>query len=157
MRLRVGAWRILYAVREREVVVLVLRIGPWGEVYERLGVRRSGSSTLPRRPAARGRRAPLQACPGAGRRSGSGRAAAGGWSGSAAGRMGDGEGDGAAEACELVTYSLSDPLSLKSGSPSVSGGGSAFVSSSACLRRSQDSGPLNFSRSFATGPRFSAP
>jgi mRNA interferase RelE/StbE len=37
MRLRVGEWRIVYAVREREVVVLVLRIGPRGKVYERMG------------------------------------------------------------------------------------------------------------------------
>lgn len=37
MRIRVGDWRILYEVREREVIVLVLRIGPRGEVYERLG------------------------------------------------------------------------------------------------------------------------
>lgn len=37
MRLRVGDWRILYEVHEREVVVLVVRIGPRGEVYERLG------------------------------------------------------------------------------------------------------------------------
>lgn len=36
LRLRVGAWRILYEVRDREVVVLVVRIGPRGEVYERL-------------------------------------------------------------------------------------------------------------------------
>jgi mRNA interferase RelE/StbE len=37
LRIRVGDWRILYEVREREVVVLVVRIGPRGEVYERLG------------------------------------------------------------------------------------------------------------------------
>lgn len=37
MRLRVGDWRILYEVREREVLVLVVRIGPRGEVYERMG------------------------------------------------------------------------------------------------------------------------
>jgi mRNA interferase RelE/StbE len=37
LRLRVGDWRILYELREREVVVLVVRIGPRGEVYERLG------------------------------------------------------------------------------------------------------------------------
>lgn len=36
LRIRVGDWRILYEVREREVVVLVVRIGPRGEVYERL-------------------------------------------------------------------------------------------------------------------------
>jgi mRNA interferase RelE/StbE len=36
MRIRVGDWRILYELREREVVVLVVRIGPRGEVYERL-------------------------------------------------------------------------------------------------------------------------
>ncbi len=35
LRIRVGDWRILHEVRE--VVVLVLRIGPRGEVYERLG------------------------------------------------------------------------------------------------------------------------
>lgn len=32
-----GDWRILYEVREREVVVLVARFGPRGEMYERLG------------------------------------------------------------------------------------------------------------------------
>ena len=37
LRIRVGVWRILYEVREREVVVLVVRIGPRGEVYETLG------------------------------------------------------------------------------------------------------------------------
>ena len=30
MRIRVGDWRILYQLREREVVVLVVRIGPRG-------------------------------------------------------------------------------------------------------------------------------
>lgn len=30
LRIRVGDWRILYEVREREVVVLVVRIGPRG-------------------------------------------------------------------------------------------------------------------------------
>ncbi len=34
LRIRVGDWRIIYEVRE--VVVLVVRIGPRGEVYERL-------------------------------------------------------------------------------------------------------------------------
>jgi mRNA interferase RelE/StbE len=37
LRVRVGDWRIVYEVREREVVVMVVRIGPRGEVYERLG------------------------------------------------------------------------------------------------------------------------
>jgi mRNA interferase RelE/StbE len=37
LRVRVGDWRILYELREREVIVLVVRIGPRGEVYERLG------------------------------------------------------------------------------------------------------------------------
>ena len=37
LRIRVGDWRILYEVREREVVVMVVRIGPRWEVYERLG------------------------------------------------------------------------------------------------------------------------
>lgn len=37
LRIRVGDWRILYEVREQEVVVLVVRIGPRGEVYERVG------------------------------------------------------------------------------------------------------------------------
>jgi mRNA interferase RelE/StbE len=37
MRIQVGDWRIIYEVREREVVVLVARVGPHGEVYERLG------------------------------------------------------------------------------------------------------------------------
>ncbi len=36
LRIRVGDWRILYELREAEVVVLVLRIGPRGDVYERL-------------------------------------------------------------------------------------------------------------------------
>lgn len=36
LRIRVGDWRILYEVREQEVVVLVVRIGPRGEVYERM-------------------------------------------------------------------------------------------------------------------------
>jgi mRNA interferase RelE/StbE len=36
LRIRVGDWRIVYELREREVVVLVVRIGPRGEVYERL-------------------------------------------------------------------------------------------------------------------------
>ncbi len=35
-RVRVGDWRIAYEVREREGVVLVLRAGARGEVYERL-------------------------------------------------------------------------------------------------------------------------
>jgi hypothetical protein len=43
LRIRVGDWRILCEVREREVVVLVVRIGPRGEVYERLGGRRRGN------------------------------------------------------------------------------------------------------------------
>jgi mRNA interferase RelE/StbE len=37
LRIRIGDWRILYEVREREVLVLVVRIGQRGEVYERLG------------------------------------------------------------------------------------------------------------------------
>jgi mRNA interferase RelE/StbE len=37
LRIRVGDWRILYEVHDREVLVLVVRIGPRGEVYERLG------------------------------------------------------------------------------------------------------------------------
>lgn len=36
LRIRVGDWRILYEVREQEVVVLVVRIGSRGEVYERV-------------------------------------------------------------------------------------------------------------------------
>lgn len=32
LRVRVGEWRIVYEVREREVVVLVVRIGARGEV-----------------------------------------------------------------------------------------------------------------------------
>ena len=36
LRIRVGDWRILYDIREQEVVVLVVRIGPRGEVYERM-------------------------------------------------------------------------------------------------------------------------
>lgn len=36
LRIRVGDSRILYEVREQEVVVLVVRIGPWGEVYGRV-------------------------------------------------------------------------------------------------------------------------
>jgi len=36
-RIRVGDWRTVYEVRAREVVLLVVRIGPRGEVYERLG------------------------------------------------------------------------------------------------------------------------
>jgi mRNA interferase RelE/StbE len=32
LRIRVGEWRILYEVREREVVVLAVRIGPRGGV-----------------------------------------------------------------------------------------------------------------------------
>jgi mRNA interferase RelE/StbE len=32
LRIRVGDWRILYEVREREVVVLVVRLGKRGEV-----------------------------------------------------------------------------------------------------------------------------
>ena len=39
LRIRVGDWRILYEVREQEVVVLVVRIGPRGEVYERVGLK----------------------------------------------------------------------------------------------------------------------
>jgi mRNA interferase RelE/StbE len=36
LRIRVGDWRILYEVHDREVLVLVVRVGPRGEVYERL-------------------------------------------------------------------------------------------------------------------------
>ncbi len=36
LRIRVGDWRVLYEVHEREELVLVVRIGPRGEVCERL-------------------------------------------------------------------------------------------------------------------------
>jgi mRNA interferase RelE/StbE len=32
-RLRVGDWRVIYEVEGKELVILVLRIGPRGEVY----------------------------------------------------------------------------------------------------------------------------
>jgi mRNA interferase RelE/StbE len=35
-RLRVGDWRIIYAVEEEQVVILVLRIAPRGQAYRHL-------------------------------------------------------------------------------------------------------------------------
>lgn len=32
-RLRVGDWRVIYEIRNEEMVVLVLRVGPRGDVY----------------------------------------------------------------------------------------------------------------------------
>ena len=32
-RLRVGDWRIIYEIREDELIILVLKIAPRGEVY----------------------------------------------------------------------------------------------------------------------------
>jgi mRNA interferase RelE/StbE len=32
-RLRVGDWRVIYEIDGEELVILVLRIGSWGEVY----------------------------------------------------------------------------------------------------------------------------
>jgi mRNA interferase RelE/StbE len=32
-RLRVGNWRVIYEIEREEVVILVLSIGSWGEVY----------------------------------------------------------------------------------------------------------------------------
>lgn len=33
-RLRVGDWRVVYEVQDEQVVMLVVKIGPRGEVYE---------------------------------------------------------------------------------------------------------------------------
>lgn len=33
-RLRVGDWRVIYELQNEQVVLLVLKIGPRGEVYE---------------------------------------------------------------------------------------------------------------------------
>jgi mRNA interferase RelE/StbE len=33
-RLRVGDWRVIYELEDQQVVLLVIRIGPRGEVYE---------------------------------------------------------------------------------------------------------------------------
>ncbi len=35
-RLRVGDYRIIYAIRDESLLVLVVRVGTWGEVYERI-------------------------------------------------------------------------------------------------------------------------
>lgn len=35
-RLRVGDWRIMYSIEDEELVVLVIRIAPRGEVYKGL-------------------------------------------------------------------------------------------------------------------------
>ena len=32
-RLRVGDWRVIYEIREEELVILVLKVAPRGEVY----------------------------------------------------------------------------------------------------------------------------
>ncbi len=32
-RLRVGDWRVIYEIRDDELIILVLRIAPRGEVY----------------------------------------------------------------------------------------------------------------------------
>ncbi len=33
-RLRVGDWRVIYELQDEQVVMLVIKIGPRGEVYE---------------------------------------------------------------------------------------------------------------------------
>ena len=33
-RLRVGAWRVIFEVRNAELVVMVLTVGPRGQVYQ---------------------------------------------------------------------------------------------------------------------------
>ena len=35
-RIRVGSWRIIYAIRDEELVVLILTIAPRGEAYRNL-------------------------------------------------------------------------------------------------------------------------
>jgi len=35
-RIRRGGWRIIYAVRDAELVVLVVEVGPRGDVYRRV-------------------------------------------------------------------------------------------------------------------------
>jgi mRNA interferase RelE/StbE len=35
-RMRVGDWRIVYTVKNRELIVLVLRIGHRGDIYRKL-------------------------------------------------------------------------------------------------------------------------
>jgi mRNA interferase RelE/StbE len=32
-RLRVGDWRVIYTIKDEEIVILVLKIGPRGSVY----------------------------------------------------------------------------------------------------------------------------
>jgi len=32
-RLRIGAWRVIYEIRNEELIILVLKIAPRGEVY----------------------------------------------------------------------------------------------------------------------------
>lgn len=32
-RLRVGEWRVIYDVKEDEIIILVLKVGPRGDIY----------------------------------------------------------------------------------------------------------------------------